>query len=174
MRSILRSTCQVKLKEMEGLDDVHLSAPAGAGKTFVAVQHVLEHLNTHPSARLLYVAPSESLGLHFIRWLSMRLASRTSAHRHHSEPALVQSRIQQVLSRITLLHSPFKDFQLPSLDGNHILRRVAEPGAEQCDMVVYDESHHIFSLPPEVAWPSKGVPLAVLVFFVWISCLVKP
>ncbi|CAE7377564.1 unnamed protein product, partial [Symbiodinium microadriaticum] len=140
---------RVKLKEMEGLDDVHLSAPAGAGKTFVAVQHVLEHLNTHPSARLLYVAPSESLGLHFIRWLSMRLASRTSAHRHHSEPALVQSRIQQVLSRITLLHSPFKDFQLPSLDGNHILRRVAEPGAEQCDMVVYDESHHIFSLPPE-------------------------
>ena len=37
---------------MEGLNDVHLSAPAGAGKTFVAVQHVLEHLNTHPSARL--------------------------------------------------------------------------------------------------------------------------
>ncbi|CAE7244682.1 unnamed protein product [Symbiodinium sp. CCMP2592] len=136
---------QVKLKEMEGLDDVHLSAPAGAGKTFVAVQHVLEHLNTHPSARLLYVAPSESLGLHFIRWLSVRLASR----KNHSEPALVQSRIQQVLSRIILLHSPFKHFQLPSLDGDHILRRVAEPGAEPCDMVVYDESHHIFSLPPE-------------------------
>ncbi|CAE7911298.1 unnamed protein product [Symbiodinium necroappetens] len=126
---------QVKLKEMEGLDDVHLSAPAGAGKTFVAVQHVLEHLNSHPSARLLYVAPSGSLGLHFIRWLSMRLASRTQ----HSEPGLVQSRIQQVLSRMTLLHSPFKHFQLPSLDGDRILRRVAEPGTEEYDMVVYDE-----------------------------------
>ncbi|CAE7761106.1 unnamed protein product [Symbiodinium sp. KB8] len=80
---------KVKLKEMEGLDNVHLSAPAGAGKTFVAVQHVLEHLNTHPSARLLYVAPSESLGLHFIRWLSMRLASR----KNHREPELVQSRV---------------------------------------------------------------------------------
>ncbi|CAE7244695.1 unnamed protein product [Symbiodinium sp. CCMP2592] len=136
---------QVKLKEMEGLGDVHLSAPAGAGKTFVAVQHVLEHLNTHPSARLLYVAPSGNLGLHFIRWLSMRLASR----KPHSEPGLVQSRIQQVLSRITLLHSPFKQFQRPSLDGDRILRRVAEPDAEKCDMVVYDESHHIFSLPPE-------------------------
>ncbi|OLP75615.1 hypothetical protein AK812_SmicGene44561, partial [Symbiodinium microadriaticum] len=89
---------KVKLKEMEGLDNVHLSAPAGAGKTFVAVQHVLEHLNTHPSARLLYVAPSESLGLHFIRWLSMRLASR----KNHREPELVQSRIEHMLSRFQL------------------------------------------------------------------------
>ncbi|CAE7244678.1 unnamed protein product [Symbiodinium sp. CCMP2592] len=136
---------QVKLKEMEGLGDVHLSAPAGAGKTFVAVQHVLEHLNTHPSARLLYVAPSESLGLHFLRWLSVRLASR----KNHSEPALVESRIKQILSRITLLHSPYKHFQLPSLEGDRILRRVAGPDAEKCDMVVYDESHHIFCLPPE-------------------------
>ena len=82
----MRSTIQVKLKEMECLDDVHLSAPAGAGKTFVAVQHVLEHLNTHPSARLLYVAPSGNLGLHFIRWLSMRLASRTSAQKQLTVP----------------------------------------------------------------------------------------
>ena len=77
----------------------------------------------------------------------------------HSEPGLVQSRIQQVLSRMTLLHSPFKHFQLPSLDGDRILRRVAEPGTEEYDMVVYDESHHVFSLPPEVAWPSAEIPL---------------
>ena len=55
---------EVKLKEMEGLGDVHLSAPAGAGKTFVAVQHVLEHLNTHPSARLWVLVKDFYLGYH--------------------------------------------------------------------------------------------------------------
>ncbi|CAE7727967.1 unnamed protein product, partial [Symbiodinium microadriaticum] len=69
--------------------------------------------------------------------------------KNHSEPELVQSRIEQMLSRITLLHSPYKHFQLPSLEGDRILRCVAGPDAEKCDMVVYDESHHIFCLPPE-------------------------
>ena len=80
-----------------------------------------------------------------------------SLGKNHSEPELVQSRIEQMLSRITLLHSPYKHFQLPSLEGDRILRCVAGPDAEKCDMVVYDESHHIFCLPPEVAWRSTRV-----------------
>ena len=70
----------------------------------------------------------------FLLRVSARL--RDSRGKHHSDPGLVQRRTQQVLSRITLLHSPFKHFQVPFLDGDRILRRVAEPGPEKCDMVV--------------------------------------
>ncbi|CAE7244667.1 unnamed protein product [Symbiodinium sp. CCMP2592] len=178
---------QVKLKEMEGLNDVHLSAPAGAGKTFVAVQHALDHLSSHPSARVLYVAPSESLGLHFIRWISMRLASRTRAsngssfsrlrtsfssegsgrespsewfrstlvqgpnlgmHPNDPEPTKTsECKIQELLTRMTLLHHPYKNFQLPSLDDDRIVLS-DEPDMQECDLVVFDECHTIFSLPP--------------------------
>ena len=101
------------------------------------------------------------------------MKAEDSLGKNHSEPALVQSRIQQALSRITLLHSPYKHFLLPSLEGDRILRSVAGPDSEQCDMVVYDESHHIFSLPPEVAWPSTGVPFVVFAFVVGIYCFTR-
>ena len=80
-----------------------------------------------------------------------------SLGKNHREPELVQSRIEHMLSRITLLHRPYTHFQLPSLEGDRILRCAAGPDAEKCDMVVYDESHHIFCLPPEVAWRSTSV-----------------
>ena len=47
---------------------VHLSAVAGAGKTFVALRLVLDELRTK-KGQVLFVAPSLGLGFHFVRWL---------------------------------------------------------------------------------------------------------
>ena len=91
---------QAKLQEMKGLTQIHLSAPAGAGKTFVAVQYVLDQLMASPSARVLYVAPSDSLGLHFVQWLSTRLSAKTG----RDELELCRTKLRDVLSRLMLLH----------------------------------------------------------------------
>ena len=51
---------------------VHLSAVAGAGKTFVALRLVLDELRAK-KGQVLFVAPSLGLGFHFVRWLMQTL-----------------------------------------------------------------------------------------------------
>jgi hypothetical protein len=53
---------------------VHLSAVAGAGKTFLAVELMVDTLKQNSSGQVLFVAPSASLSLHFLRWLGRRAA----------------------------------------------------------------------------------------------------
>ena len=50
---------------------LHLSAVAGSGKTFVAVQMVIETLK-NSAGQVLFVAPSLPLCYYFIRWLGRR------------------------------------------------------------------------------------------------------
>ena len=51
---------------------VHLSAVAGAGKTFIAVELMIGTLKQNSSGQVLFVAPSASLCFHFLRWLGRR------------------------------------------------------------------------------------------------------
>ena len=91
---------QEKLAAIGGHVDVHLSAPAGAGKTFVSVQHVLNILQSDPPGYVLYVAPRRELIYHFQHWILVRLATQASPE------DLTSSSIQDLLSRMLVLHEP--------------------------------------------------------------------
>ena len=131
-----------KLEEMDGEKDVHLSAPAGAGKTFVAMQRVLEGLGGPASdARVLYVAPSKPLLLFFLRWLAMRLTPQKEA----DGPSNFEN-FENALQRLFLLHHPYNRFILPELQQGRIILRPGTPEPEDSmfHLAVYDESHKIF------------------------------
>ncbi|CAE7892767.1 unnamed protein product [Symbiodinium sp. KB8] len=126
-----------KLGEMQGVShDMHLSAPAGAGKTFVAVQHVMDTLCSSASGKIVYVAPNEALGLHFLRWLATRVAAQS-----RKGDADLAAKIRHVFSRLRLLHQPYTHILAPSLDGDRIVRRQENIGPQDFQLAVCDESH---------------------------------
>ena len=79
-----------KLKELFRYlhEDVHLSAPAGAGKSFVAIWHAISKLSSSSQGKILFISPNRSLGFHFVRWL---LAYRMQNHRYQRCPGTRQA-----------------------------------------------------------------------------------
>ena len=130
-----------RLQEMEAQDqDIHLSAPAGAGKTFVAVQHVLNTLQQAPEGNILYVAPCASLCFYFLRWLATR-------HAGHLTPEPWRSSVQQLLSRVHVLHNPFGDessLLTPQLQNNQLVLVPNMVEMPLYSLVVVDEAHDVF------------------------------
>ena len=127
------------LQDIQQWDQVHLSAPAGAGKTFVAVQRVInvltEETEEHP-AHVLYVAPTLELVYHFIQWTVARLASQVESGLE----------INQLLRRMVVLHSPYRELLSPTLDQED--RRITLELAGSIDkfaLQVVDESHTLFA-----------------------------
>ena len=55
--------------------DVHLTAPAGAGKTFVAVHLIRDRLMADQRASVLFAAPNISLCYLVVRWLNCLIAN---------------------------------------------------------------------------------------------------
>ena len=130
-----------RLEELETTGDAHLSAPAGAGKTFVAIQRVLDTLAASPTARVLYVSPSLELAQHFLRWLSMRL----SAQLMPQEEDLMEQKLRDILKRLKVMHRPFEALRMPKLDGEKVFYDIAGGQmADSFDLAVFDEAHHIF------------------------------
>ena len=58
-----------KLEALRNVPVAVLLAPAGGGKTFVAIQRVVEVLHEDPDAPVLFVARNEALALFFCKWL---------------------------------------------------------------------------------------------------------
>ena len=109
---------------------IHLSAAAGAGKTFIAVKWVLDHLRMS-SGKVLYIAPNKALVLHFIRWLlAFAHADRDSSSRY--------------FSRLLVLYEPYDQVRVPVINGNQILFESATVELEPCQVKVLDEAHCIF------------------------------
>ena len=124
-----------KLRDISRLANVHLSAPAGAGKTFVAVQRVLDVLDS--GAHVLYVAPTKELIHYFVYWIITRLGSRSDPE------ALSTSSIQGILSRMLVLHKPYEVFLSVVLeDGSIDLQPAVD--IRHFKLTVIDESHNIF------------------------------
>ena len=121
-----------ELKE-SGTDEhgvIHLSAAAGAGKTFIAVKWVLDHLRMS-SGQVLYIAPNKALVFHFIRWLlAFAQADRDLSSRH--------------LSRLLVLYEPYHQVQVPVIQGIKILLEPATVDLQACQVKVIDEAHGIF------------------------------
>ena len=60
------------LRDCIGVQHVHLRAPAGAGKTFIALHRILQHLTSEEGC-CLYVALNDALCFFVVRWICKRV-----------------------------------------------------------------------------------------------------
>jgi hypothetical protein len=120
-----------KMQECLTCDYVHLQAPAGAGKTFVALNRVLELLYEEKEARALFVARNAALCYFVIRWVCRR----------------VRNTLQRLLmlKRLDVLFEPFSvGPQAVKLERGRI-QMVSRAALDvQYSLVVVDEAHHIY------------------------------
>ena len=123
---------------------VHLTAPAGAGKTFVAHKIVLDLLEQDPrDGIVLYSARSVSLCLFFVKWLVKRCLSS----RYEDEKM-----IEAILERVQVLHAPYEQgplaIKLNEEKGDIEFVSVPEGGKARATLlVVEDEAHHTYGDP---------------------------
>ena len=127
---------QHQKEKLENIEDllcngaVHLSAPAGAGKTFVAVQCACNKITKSSEGLVLFVAPSIGLGLYFFQWLAQRCAKDLS--------------LDNVLSRIMLMISPYASFLSLHAEGGRLKPRCLSKSRMQFILAIVDESHDVF------------------------------
>ena len=106
--------------------DLHLQAPAGAGKTFVAVQYMRRMMRASPTSSVCYVAPSQALAFFVLRWLVL----------------VAPSTVSSIFSKMTVLHAPYEGFLRPVADGPRIsLKPVKKP--PEISLLVVDEAHKV-------------------------------
>ena len=116
-----------KLEAMRRASVAVLLAPAGGGKTFVAVQRVVHVLNEDADATVNFVVRNEALALFVCKWLV--IASRKSA--------------QHVVKRVHVLVAPFEGGpRRVRVEGRRlVLDAVGE--VVKYALVVVDEAHHL-------------------------------
>ena len=110
---------------------LHLSAVAGAGKTFLAVQIVIETLK-NTAGQILFVAPSLPLCFYFIRWLGRRCMR---------EKIFLES----LLGRVVIL-TPGTNFMKLAIKGGCLVGS-STLSKSTFDLTVVDEAHDIFKQP---------------------------
>ncbi|CAE7738163.1 PUB2, partial [Symbiodinium necroappetens] len=141
LRALDKLTChqRERLSAMRGLAMVHLSAPAGAGKTFVAVERVIDALNPgadEPAPRVLYVAVDVELIYNFVQWLAVRIVS--------------QKKGLELLSTLVVLYKPYKKLlrlRMPVLQAGNIEFDpviMNHDKNDKFDLLVIDESHNMY------------------------------
>ena len=129
------------LKEVNRSSNIHISAIAGAGKTFIAIKYVTDMLLNRSSGLILYVAPCESLCLFFVHWVARRVQGRSSLQEKFS--------IQSVLERIRVMSSPYKDVMSVHVSSNRlefqsISRSQLSMVEENFLLAIVDEAHDIY------------------------------
>ena len=120
-----------KLEQVRGAKVAVLLAPAGGGKTFVAIQRVMQVLNEDPDATVLFVARNKALALFACKWLVV--ASRKSADR--------------IVSRVHVLVAPFSSPRRVCVETvgsrQRIVFRDSHFDATTYALIVVDEAHHL-------------------------------
>eukprot|EP00282_Hemiselmis_andersenii_P041192 CAMPEP_0172058762 /NCGR_PEP_ID=MMETSP1043-20130122/7033_1 /TAXON_ID=464988 /ORGANISM="Hemiselmis andersenii, Strain CCMP441" /LENGTH=1874 /DNA_ID=CAMNT_0012718341 /DNA_START=132 /DNA_END=5752 /DNA_ORIENTATION=- len=120
-----------KLKEYEeqGLPNLHIRAPAGAGKTFVGLHLMLKQLEGS-SGKILFVASNEGMAVFVAKWMYTRLKSRNP------------------ISVLERLHICFVGSSGPCICAvkaeNSLLKTSPTDAVESYDMILVDEAHHIY------------------------------
>ena len=132
-----------KLSDMAELQDqdLHLSGPAGSGKTLVAVKHVLQILSANSDGWVLYIATSKALGLYFVTWMLTAMPRRDRAQ---MERLLCRIRVQFVEDR----HTPDESILLIPKLGDKTVKLLPEPDTEVPKgllLAVFDEAHITFT-----------------------------
>ena len=122
-----------KLRECRTSPYVHLMAPAGAGKTFVANNRIREVLEADRDAVVLFVARNEALCVFVAHWLCRRLQNSMQRLR--------------MLRRVHLLFAPLAvGVRTVTIEeGRLVVSPRADPQAPQYALMVVDEAHHIYS-----------------------------
>ena len=116
---------------------MHLYAPAGAGKTFLALHCILLALfdaNGNASDNMiLFVVKNESLALFVVKWLCARCEGAVKR--------------RKMLTRLHLLFQPYGDGPRVVTLVNGRLETMAAPCGVVYVMIAVDEAHHVFSDP---------------------------
>ena len=109
---------------------MHVNAVAGSGKTFLAVQLVINTLK-ETAGQVLFIAPSLPLCLYFIRWLGRR-----GPHENIFFPSL--------LDRLVIL-VPTMNFMKLVVQGRSLVSNSDETLCKtEYDLTVVDEAHDIY------------------------------
>jgi superfamily II DNA or RNA helicase len=132
------------LVRCQGEQRVHIKAPAGAGKTYIAMHEMLLILKSSSGTHLLFVARNLALCLFVLRWLCARFSARTEKQR-------------KMLSRIHVLFDPLEHGpRACALKADHIKILPNAPHVPYT-IVVVDEAHHMYRDPSVRALISKVV-----------------
>ena len=127
-----------KLKDTETLlnnGPVHISAPAGTGKTFIAVECAYKKVRTN-DGMILFVSPSIGLGLYFLQWLLQK-----------GGEDLKFQEFQDLLSRIILMEKPYETFlKLSKTEHGRLKRETCESSGIKMEFIlaIVDEAHDVF------------------------------
>ncbi|CAK9009126.1 Helicase ATP-binding domain-containing protein [Durusdinium trenchii] len=130
-----------KLQNLKQLgENLHLTAPAGCGKTFVAIQYALDELkldDRNSSGQMLFVSLQISLGLYFVRWLAVRHSTLTELSIHEA--------MNLIMKRIVLLQKPYEDLVTLRIEGNKIVQNTKGENVHTPDflLAVFDECHEL-------------------------------
>ena len=110
-------------------------APAGAGKTFLALHFILNVLNDDDGAHILYTARNLALALLLVKWVASRarVGMRLSARK-----------LGKLLPRIHLLCEPFDQGPRVANLNDTAFELTEVQQREDYDLVVIDEAHHIW------------------------------
>ena len=117
---------------------VDIRAPAGAGKTFLALKALLEVLGSEAGGQAAFVTRNEALCLHVTKWLFVRLAQRLD---HETAARLVES-------RFFVLFSPFNNgLRRIIIDLERgcvkVGKELGKNAVASLSLVTVDEAHHI-------------------------------
>jgi hypothetical protein len=120
-------------KMQECLDttaNVQITAPAGAGKTFVALHMMQQLLESDTKAHVLFVARNKALPCFVAAWLSKRMTGTENC--------------EEVLERLHVLFQPFEDGPrgVRWEAGKMVLEHLSS--SFHYDLLVVDEAHHVY------------------------------
>ncbi|CAE7642888.1 unnamed protein product [Symbiodinium sp. CCMP2456] len=140
-----------KLCEMQSSKKIHLAAPAGAGKTFLAIHFLVDVLRNASSVRVIYITRSKELVYHFLQWMTMRLAAIFPRKR-------IMAKIQDAFSRMIVVfeqdgrYSKCYQPEITEATSRFIELKALEPvkAREKFGLVIVDECHNIFR--PDVSY----------------------
>jgi predicted flap endonuclease-1-like 5' DNA nuclease len=112
----------------------HVKAPAGAGKTFVALHFMLEAMQNDASARVLFVAANPALSVFVARWV----AERVPAGRNQDDER------RALLGRLRVMSTTREPRAVDLDDDNAIVEAPVDvsAGDERYSLIVLDEAHH--------------------------------
>ena len=120
------------IKDLMKHGDVHLSAPAGAGKTFVAAQCALDKLRNNPDGQVFFLAPSIALGLYFVRWLAQSSSNR--------------GQLNKLLRRIVLMEPQSQAFLSLRIKGDRFDWIPLPDSKKRFLLTIIDEAHNFFCI----------------------------
>jgi hypothetical protein len=135
-----------KLRECYGMDGtatpsyIHVKAPAGAGKTFVALNYLLHRLQSDSTMTALFVARNRALCLFVVRWIIKREPNPLSR--------LGLLRRLQVLFEGDEREDPFAlGPQRVMLKNGVIQVKSSDDTQKLFSLTIVDEAHHIYTNP---------------------------